>query len=109
MTKETLTKTKVSPVFISSDDSNLRWLLFVDQKPPSKHDLLVTDFVGTFSSPENAMKWYDGQHLPYGEPQALIARFDGCNIVPKYRSIVLGEEDHLHGHPAWTYAYDDPE
>jgi len=55
------------------------------------------------------MKWYDGQHLPYGEPQALIARFDGCNIVPKYRSIVLGEEDHLHGHPAWTYAYDDPE
>ena len=82
------------------------YFLFVDKAPPSKHDLLVSDYIGVFVSSEAAMTWYDQQFLPYGEPQALIARFDGNTLNVILRSIVLGEEDGMRGHPAWTHAYD---
>jgi len=52
------------------------------------------------------MDYYDKQYLPYGEPQALIARYDGDKLNIILRSLVLGEEDGLRGHPAWAYAYD---
>ena len=107
MTTTTQTKSQSSQALASSQDNGTGvYLLFVDEKPPSKHDLLVTDYAGTFKTAESAMKWYDQQFLPFGEPQALIAKFDGIKLQIMYRSIVLGEEDHLKGHPAWTYAYD---
>lgn len=100
---------KTSPVFIfnsSSTNGSGVYLLFVDKRPPSKHDLLVTDYSGAFKSLELAMDWYDKRYLPYGEPQALIARFDGDRLNVIARSVVLGEEDYIAEHPAWVYAFD---
>ena len=101
------TMEKQSPVFIFSENGTGIYMLFVDQSHPSDHDLLVTDYVGRFTTAENAMTWYDQQYLPAGEPQALIAKFDGDDINIVYRSIVLGEIGEATGHPAWAHAYDD--
>ena len=52
------------------------------------------------------MSWYEKRYAKYGEPQALIAHYNGIKLDVRYRSVVTGEEDHIAGHPCWQYAYD---
>ena len=101
------TELKTNQVFTSDGNGSGIYLLFVDQMPPSPHDLLVTDFVSSFITADSAMSWYEKIHWPAGEPQALIAVFDGFGLRVVYRALVIGEEDHVPGHPGWSYAYDE--
>jgi hypothetical protein len=61
------------------------YLLFVESKPPAKHDILVTDFVGTFRTGQDAINFYDKNYVGSGDPPALIAKFDGIRLAIKYR------------------------
>lgn len=79
-----------------------RYLLFIEGKEyPSDHDLLVDDYVASFSTSSDAMDYYDRYRPRETKPQALVARYNGTSLTILYRTTGYSTQEHEF-RPGWA-------
>ena len=83
MTDQVDTSKALSIFSVISNNGSGVWLLFMDSLPLD-HDILVTNFIRTFETSDEAMRYYN-ERYKNSDDTGLIAKFDGINLSVVYR------------------------